>query len=324
MMKTQSLFKSNHFLTMQSATLLIAVALFLFGVDHLIFSFKKNSCFLQINQLIALTSNSTMAQCAMDLVSQNPDISSLGIVHGLPQELALPYLYELGKNSNYHSSAYIRIGEILWNDNQKEAAILAWQEAENSVLYITNKSIFEARNNNAESALMWAEVAQQIDPSISEAKSEMYSLLCDSLRADGRANTALNWCLLSSTVQQNGWRQIALANVYYDLEMFTNAVNLLQVELKNSYSEQIQGVLYHKLGQSYFRLGDFPLSESAFRSAIESGFMDGIVYDNLIKSLIRQNKNQAACLVIQTAEKNGILSNLDYKIQFSVDCKWEN
>ena len=265
-----------------------------------------------------------MAQCAMDLVSQNPDISSLGIVHGLPQELALPYLYELGKNSNYHSSAYIRIGEILWNDNQKEAAILAWQEAENSVLYITNKSIFEARNNNAESALMWAEVAQQIDPSISEAKSEMYSLLCDSLRADGRANTALNWCLLSSTVQQNGWRQIALANVYYDLEMFTNAVNLLQVELKNSYSEQIQGVFYHKLGQSYFRLGDFPLSESAFRSAIESGFMDGIVYDNLIKSLIRQNKNQAACLVIQTAEKNGILSNLDYKIQFSVDCKWEN
>ena len=323
-MKAQLFIKPINSKNVQLIALIVFVTFILFKQNDLIFSLRKTSCYIQINQLITSTPHSSVANCAKDLVSQNQGQLSLGISYGLSQEQALEYLCELAEDSDYRSAIYIRIGEILWGNNQKDAAIETWQKAENAALFITNKSVFEARNNNLESSLIWAEITQQLDPTITEAKSEMYSLLCDSLRKNGRATIALNWCLYSSKVQPNGWRQIALANVYYDLEMFKEAVNLLQIELANPHSDQIRAVLFHKLGQTYFRLGDFSLAENASRNAIEFGFEEWVFYDNLVKSLIRQDDIREACFVLQTAEKNSVSINTDFETQYSVDCKWEN
>lgn len=323
-MKTQPFCKPIQSKNVYSVALIVFAVFLLFRQNRLSFSFRKTICYVQINQLITSAPYSSTANCAKNLILQTQGQLSSGIAYGLPYKDALEYLYKLAKESNYPSSIYLRIGDILWENGQKDAAIEAWQETEISALFITRRSIFEARNNNLESSLLWAEIAQQLDPTITETKSEMYSLLCDSLREDGRTEIALDWCARSSQVQHNGWRQIALANIYYDLGMFTEAVNLLQMELENPYSEQIKGILFHKLGQSYFRLGSFAHAENASRSAIRFGFREQEVYDNLTKSLIRQNAIREACHVLQTATENSVFINQDIEAVYSVDCKWEN
>ena len=313
------LYSQAKFIKSQTLFPLVVALFLILGQANVLYNIKKNNCYIQINH----NSNSSLAyhpvECAIKLVQESKSFLSVGVINGLPANQAIDYLNKLANEDQNNEGITIQLGQTYWDNDQKDLAIETWEKAEFSDTYLAGKSILEAQNNNLETALLWAEIAHNINPSLEESKEEMYSTLCDSLRNVKRPAEALVWCKRSSQAQKNGWRQIALANVYYDLGRFSDAVDLLNSELEISYPEQIKGLIYLKLGQSYFRLGKFDLSENAFRHAIMFGLVDEVIYTDLIKSLIRQNEMREACLVLENARANGLLIEIDSEL--SINCQ---
>lgn len=300
--------------------LVFAFAFLLFYKLEINSFLKKNSCYIDVNKGIILNSASDPTTCAANLVREIPENLSIGITHGLSSNEAIKFLEGVAKVEHDNESTLIRLGELLWDNNQRARAIEIWQSIPDSDEYLADKSVYEAQNGNLEMSLLWARTAQSIDPTINGGKEEMYSTLCDSLRSSRQAEMALEWCLMSSQVLHNGWRQIALANVYYDLGLFTDAITLLKEELQSPTSEHIKDIIYHKLGQSYFRLGMFELAENASRQAIENGLMEKAVYENLVKALIQQNNIEEACFIAKEAQEYQISLDFSPDKSYLVTC----
>lgn len=216
-----------------------------------------------------------------------------------------------------HAIAALRLGEINWTMGKKDDAIVTWRRITDADLYFVYRSVQAAEAGDTESAEQSATIVQTIEDAVSGDKAPMYTALCQAWRRERQPERALPWCAWAAQAKPDGWTQLELAAVQYDLGDYESEEVTLQTTLTIQ-DNRIQGAAYQYLGQLYAKLNRLEDSIAAYESALALRRTNQWVYAGLSQVLLRYGDREAACRNLAQAEALGY--TLSSQEQADFDC----
>jgi tetratricopeptide (TPR) repeat protein len=286
--------------------LFILLLLFSFKIFEERYIVATNLCSLSISRESFIRSRNLAGEqlCASSLDVQPYALLPFYSLNNFPLPEASLKESEIA-SGDYPVGSLIK-GQLFWSIGKVDQALYYWRSFPDIDVYFANQSVAVFNSGELTKAKDLAEIAQLIDAQTKPEKLTLYETFCDGWQKYNSPEIALEWCRLMAEQSVNGWSQIDLAQVQYELGDTSGSIDTLNwaVEAGNP---EAKGAAYQKLGQIYLDTGELSKSIEYFESAIELGRTNQWIYSGLAKSQLKLGSVEEACMSLSKAQDEGFL-----------------